>query len=71
MDFLRLDLMPIVDVIAERFDELPEAIPGHPEYRILITTGRLVSRIAVTGMLAPDGAVEVIQLDLDLDSPWS
>jgi hypothetical protein len=71
MDFLRLDLMAIVDVIAERFDQLPEAIPGHPEYRILITAGRLVPRVAVMGMLSPDGAIELIQLDLDLDSDWT
>ncbi len=69
MDFLRIDLMPIVDAIAERFDELPEAIPGHHDYRILITAGRLVPRISVMGMLTPDGTVELIQLDLDLDSP--
>ena len=27
----------------------------------------LVARFAVVGQLAPDGAVELVQLDLDLD----
>ena len=27
----------------------------------------LVARLAVVGQLAPDGAVELVQLDLDLD----
>ncbi len=71
MDFIRLDLMPIVDAFAGRFDDLLEAVPGHPDQRVLITAGRLVPRIAATGILTPDGEVELIQLDLDLDSPWT
>lgn len=34
-DFLTIDLLPIVDAFATRFDELPELIPGRPDYRIL------------------------------------
>lgn len=71
MDFIRLDLMPIIDAFAGRFEDLLEAVPGHPEQRILITAGRLVPRIAATGNLTADGAVELVQLDLDLGSPWT
>lgn len=41
-DFLTIDLLPIVDTFANRFDELPEAIAGRPDYRLLISTGVLV-----------------------------
>ena len=71
MDFIRLDLMPIIDAFAGRFDELLEAVPGLPAQRVLITAGRLVPRIAATGILTADGEVELVQLDLDLDRPWS
>ena len=65
-DFLRFDLVPLIELIAEGFDQLPEALPGHPEYRILVTSGRLVPRVSILAMRAPDGSVELIQLDLDL-----
>ena len=48
-DFLTIDLLPIVDAFATRFDELPELIPGRPDYRILISAGVLVHAIAVAG----------------------
>ena len=50
------------------FDELPELIAGRPEYRVLITAGLLVSRLSVVGQLAADGAVELIELDIDLEA---
>lgn len=64
-DFQTYELLEIVDEFAEGFDQLPELIMGRPEYRILISTGMLVARYAVVGQLAPDGAVELIQLDID------
>lgn len=69
-DFLRFDLLPLIDTIAESFDELLEAIDGHPQYRVLVTAGILVPRMAITSMLTADGSIELIQLDLDLDAPW-
>jgi hypothetical protein len=66
-DFQTLELLRIVERFAIGFDELPELIPGRSDYRILVATGVLVSRFAVVGQLAPDGAVELIQLDLDLE----
>jgi hypothetical protein len=32
--------------------------------------GSLVPRYSVTGQLAPDGAVELVQVDLDLEAGW-
>lgn len=66
-DFLALDLLYIVDIFATRFDELPERFPGRGDYRELIGTGRLVYAYAVVGQLAPDEAVELVEIDLDLE----
>jgi hypothetical protein len=65
-DFQVFELIRIVDRFATGFDDLPELIPGRPDYRLLISTGMLVPRFAVVGQLAADGAVELVQLDLDL-----
>lgn len=67
-DFQALELIRIVDWFAAGFDDLPELIPGRADYRILIATGVLVPRFAVVGQLAHDGAVELVQLDLDLEA---
>jgi hypothetical protein len=49
---------------------LPELIAGRPEYRLLVLVGTLVPVISVVGQLALDGAVELLQLDIDLDISW-
>ncbi|MBA2607666.1 MAG: hypothetical protein H0U92_01845 [Actinobacteria bacterium] len=66
-DFQVFDLIRIVDQFAEGFDELPELFTGRPDYRILISAGMLVPRLSVIGQLARDGAIELVQLDVDLD----
>ncbi len=48
-DFQVFDLLRIVDRFATSFDDLPELIPGRPDYRILIAVGMLVPRFAVLG----------------------
>jgi hypothetical protein len=35
-----------------------------------VTAGILVPGFAVVGQLAPDGAVELIQLDIDFGESW-
>ena len=69
-DFQVFELLRIVDRFASGFDGLPELIPGRPDYRIFIATGALVPMFAVVGQLSPDGAVELVQLDLDLGGEW-
>lgn len=64
-DFEVFELLRIVEIFATRFDELPELISGRPDYRILISRGALVPGVAVVAQLAPDGAVELLQLDVD------
>lgn len=67
-DFQVFELLRIVERFATDTDELPELIAGRAEYRILITAGLLVPRLSVVGQLAADGAVEPIELDIDLDA---
>jgi hypothetical protein len=66
-DFQAYELLRIVDEFALRFDMMAPMIPGRPDYRALVISGQVVPRISVIGQLAPDGAVELVQLDLDLD----
>ena len=69
-DFEVHDLLPVVEVFATSFDGLPELMSGRSEYRVLIASCSLVPRYAVVAQLAPDGAVEVIGIDLDLGAGW-
>ncbi len=68
-DFLTIDLLPIVDVFATRFDELPEVVQGRPDYRVLVSAGVLVRAVAVVGQLTTDGSVELITIKLDTELP--
>jgi hypothetical protein len=65
-EFAASDLLEIVDAFAELWDQLPEAFPGRPGYRDLILTTRLVPYVWVRGQSAPDGAIELITIRLDL-----
>ena len=69
-DFEVHELLPIVEVFATSFDDLPAHIPGRRDYRVLLAAGSLVPRYAVVGHLAGDGAIELVQVELDLASSW-
>ena len=69
-DFQVLDLLRIVERFAVGWDDLPRLFSDRPQYRILIAAGNVVARFAVIGQLAPDGAVELVQLDIDTESTW-
>jgi len=60
-----LDLPAIVDRFAVDFDVLPEVIIGVPLARVLVTTGGLVARIAVSGLEAVDGSIDLIGIDVE------
>lgn len=68
-DFQAYELLPIVEEFASHWDELPELIPGRPDYRLLIKTGRLIPMISIVGQLAPDGAIDLTEVHLDLTPP--
>ncbi len=65
-DFQTIELLRIIDRFAEQFDDLPELIPDRSDYRVLLTSGMLVRPLNVVGQLAPDGAVELVSIDIDL-----
>ena len=69
-DFQVLDLLRIVERFAVGWDDLPTLFSDRPQYRILIAAGNVVARFAVIGQMAPDGAVELVQLDIDTESTW-
>lgn len=69
-DFLTIELLPIVDAFAERFDDLPAAVPGRTDYRLLITAGVLVRGVSVIGQLTSDDSIELLYIKLDFDSTW-
>ena len=69
-DFLTIDLLPIVDAFATRFDGLPEVIPGRHDYRLLVAAGVLVRGVSVIGQLTSDESIELVYIKLDLDTPW-
>jgi hypothetical protein len=62
------ELLRVVETFATGFDDLPSLIRGRDDYRILIAAGMLVPRFSVVGQLTAEGAIELIQLDIDLDA---
>jgi hypothetical protein len=69
-DFQVFELIRIVDRFAVEFDDLPRLIAERDDYRILVMSGTLVAGFSVIGQLAADGAVELVQLDLDTELDW-
>jgi hypothetical protein len=67
-DFLVLELPAIVEALATRFRELPEAVEGVPDARMAIGTGKLVQAFAVYGLLMGDESVELIGVEIDVGS---
>jgi hypothetical protein len=69
-DFQVLDLLRIIDRFASEFDSMPELISGRSDYRVLVGTGFVVAGYLVVGQLASDGAVELVELELDVELGW-
>ena len=69
-DFQVFELIRIVDRIALDFDDLPRLITERDDYRVLVMSGTLVPGFSVIGQLASDGAVELVQLDIDTELNW-
>jgi hypothetical protein len=64
-DFLVVEVPAIVEAFATRFDELPEAVEGVPEARMVIGTGKLVRAFAAYGLLMDDGSIELIGVEIE------
>lgn len=70
IDFQTIELLDVVDFAAEHFDELPLLFEGRDDYRVLVKAGILIRALEVLAVLASDGAVELIGLELDLRLDW-
>jgi hypothetical protein len=67
-DFQFHELVPIFTTFATAWDALPRLVPGREDYRVLVVRGVLLRAISVIGQLAPDGAIELV--DIELDTTW-
>jgi len=68
-DFLSLELPEIIEAFATGWDDLPQQIPGRPDYRILIGTGRLVPAYSVEAQFTRTGTIEMVRVRLELTWP--
>lgn len=64
--FTAYELPAIREKFATAFDDLPPAIPGRSDYRLLIAVGSTVPAYSAVGQLAPNGNIEIVQLDIQL-----
>ena len=70
IDFQSIELMEIVDRFATGFDSLSPLFDGRTDYRVLVKSGLLVRAMKVIGVIASDGAIELVGLELDLGMSW-
>jgi hypothetical protein len=69
-EFTASDLLDIVDIFAEQWDDLLKGIPGRSDYRDLWFDSRLVYAVVVRGQLSPvDGAIELVDVIIDVHGP--
>jgi hypothetical protein len=65
-DFLFYDLPPVRDLLASDFEGQTFAVPPGDEVRVYIGSGVLVGRFALFASIAADGAIEVLDVELDI-----
>ena len=58
--------MEILDTFARDWERLPVMFPHRSDYRVRVTSGVMVAAYAVQAVLAPDGVVELLSLEIDL-----
>ena len=64
-DFLLHEIPAIIDRLADLYESSTTPLFEGSEIRVLITAGLLVNFMAVYVVLAPDGAVEMIYIEID------
>ncbi len=64
-DFLLHQMPPLIDLLAEDYEDATLDVPGVPHVRVLIASGVLVAYLAMYVVLADDDAVEIIYLEID------
>ena len=68
-DYKTIEHSQIVNVFAERFDQLPQFIVGRPDYREHNYFGQIVYLIVVRAQLRRDGTVELLEAIIDTEWP--
>lgn len=68
-DFLLYDLPPIRDLLAEDVLGQTVSVPGAGRLRVFLGAATLVDAVAVYVLVAADGEVDVVGLDLDPGLP--
>jgi hypothetical protein len=68
-DFQFHELVPIFTRFATGWDGLPRLVPGREDYRVLVVRRVLLPAISVIGQLASDGAIELVEIELDTTWP--
>jgi hypothetical protein len=66
-DFNSSDLMEIRDKLADSWDSLAPLDADHPWYRQFWLVGRLVPYVHVIAALSGDGAIDVVEIEIDLE----
>ena len=64
-DFLLHELPPLIDLLALDYEGTTLEVKDVPGVRVMIAAGVLVARLALYAVLAGDGAVEIIYLEID------
>lgn len=64
-DFLLHEIPPLIDLLADDYEDATLEVPGVPDVRVLIASGVLVAHLAMYVVLADDDAVEIIYLEID------
>ncbi len=64
-DFIVYDLSPILDALAEDYENETMPLPGTSE-RVVVTSGITARFVAITVRLGPDDRIEVVSIELDL-----
>jgi hypothetical protein len=67
-DFLLHELSAVIDRLADDYEGVTIEVGSVPEVRVLITVGALVARMAFYCVLADDGGVDIIYLDIDKEA---
>jgi hypothetical protein len=66
-DFLFREMPRIVDRLADDYERNTTVVPAAPGVRVLISRGVFVPFILVYSALAPDDAIDIIELELSFD----
>jgi hypothetical protein len=68
-DFLAYELPAVIDRLAADYEGVAVGLPNGPDVRMHIAHGVLVAELVVFCVLAADGAIELVDLDVSHAAP--